>query len=205
MCTPADLAPDGFILGSASPRRRELLLSAGLNFEVQPSHVPEDVHPSEFPESYVRRLAAEKARDVAQRARARGDQRPVLAADTTVVVDGCALGKPSDAAEAQNMLARLSGRTHQVITGVCVIDTEKEQIFAVCTAVQFKQLGAEEIAWYLASQEWRDKAGAYAIQGLAACLVSCISGSYTNVVGLPLCETVAALRRAGVRAYRISG
>jgi septum formation protein len=189
-----------FILASASPRRRELLAGAGLAFDVEPSQVSEETRPGEGPQAYVSRLAQDKARDVAAPARARGDLRPVLAADTTVVVDGTALGKPADAAEARQMLQSLSGRTHQVITGVCVIDgAGQETVEAVTTQVTFKRLTDDELAWYLQSGEWQDKAGAYAIQGHAACLVPAISGSYTNVVGLPLCESVTLLRRAGVQ------
>ncbi len=188
-----------FILASASPRRRELLASAGLAFAVEPSEADEAERPGEPAAAYVRRVAAAKAREVAARARARGDRRPVLAADTTVVVDGAILGKPVDRADAARMLALLSGRSHQVITGTCVIGPDgSEQLAAATTEVRFCALGEETLAWYLDTEEWRDKAGAYAIQGHAACLVESLAGSYSNVVGLPLCEAVAALGRLGV-------
>lgn len=194
-------AAKDFILASASPRRRELLASAGLCFDVQPSRVGEEPWRGEDPEHYVRRLAADKARQVAAEARARGDTRPVLAADTTVVLDGQPLGKPADVAEARWMLEALSDRAHQVITAFCVIGPSgAEELESVATEVRFKRLRPEEVDAYLASLEWQDKAGGYAIQGRAACLVRTITGSYTNVVGLPLCESVEALRRAGVRA-----
>ncbi len=189
-----------FILASASPRRRELLASAGLSFSVEPSQADESPHPGEDAAAYARRVATEKAREVATRARARGDARPVLAADTTVVVDGELLGKPRDQAEARSMLERLSGRPHQVITGTCLIDAGGAELTdAIFTEVRFRALEEEDLARYLASGEWRDKAGAYAIQGHAACLVSSICGSYTNVVGLPLAEVVEALAWIGIR------
>jgi septum formation protein len=186
-----------FILASESPRRRELLAGAGLEFDVEPSHADERPAPGEAPLAYVRRMAAAKAREVAARARARGDRRPVLAADTTVIVDAAILGKPDGADDARRMLRLLSGRAHQVATAFCVVDaagraTPGESV----TEVRFKALGDDELEAYLASEEWRDKAGAYAIQGRAACLVRSVSGSYTNVVGLPLCEAVEALRAA---------
>jgi septum formation protein len=183
------------ILASASPRRRELLASAGVTFVVDPSEVDERPLDTEDAQGYVRRVAIAKARGAAARRRP-GEGRPVLAADTTVVVDGEILGKPQDRAEAERFLARLSGRVHQVITAFWIIAADGREVGEmVVTAVRFKPLRPEELAAYLDTEEWRDKAGAYAVQGHAAHLVAAVEGSYTNVVGLPLCEVVEALRR----------
>jgi septum formation protein len=173
---------------------------AGLAFDVIPASVPEDPKADETPSGYVRRLAAEKAREVARRQQANGDTRPVLAADTTVVLDGETLGKPTGRDQARAMLTRLSGRTHLVITGVCLLDTDGvEHRHEVTTEVEFKELSADEIEAYLDAGEWRDKAGSYGIQGRAGGMVRAVYGSYTNVVGLPLCEAVEALSEVGVR------
>jgi septum formation protein len=183
------------ILASASPRRRELLASAGVSFVVDPAQVDERPLDGEDARSYVRRMATTKARAVASR-RPPGDPRPILAADTTVVVDGEILGKPTDRAEAERFLARLSGRVHQVITAFWLIAGDgRETGEAVTTTVRFKPLRREELTAYLDTGEWRDKAGAYAVQGRAAHIVVAVEGSYTNVVGLPLCEVVDALQR----------
>jgi septum formation protein len=186
------------ILASGSPRRAELLASAELTFTVIPSDASEAHLSGEGAVPYVRRVAAEKARRVADRCWAEGDRRPVLAADTVVVVDGAILGKPADRTEARRMLESLSGREHEVITGYRVlIPGGGEQREEVTTQVRFKRLHPDEIQAYLDTGEWRDKAGAYAVQGHAAALVEAVFGSYTNIVGLPLCQVVEALRRAG--------
>lgn len=170
------------ILASASPRRRELLRFICPNFDVVPSGVDETLDEAPSPEAAAR-LALRKARAVARRA----GHGIVLAADTLVVVDGLALGKPSDAENARAMLRRLSGRRHHVITGVAVIDAGlRERSGAVVSQVFMRELGAAEIEAYVASGEPDDKAGAYAIQGLGGRLVAALLGSYTNVVGLPL-------------------
>ena len=180
------------MLASASPRRAELLRAAGIPFEVAPADVDESVREGETPLAYVRRIAEDKARATSRRF----PGRVILAADTTVVVDGEVLGKPTDAADARRMLSRLSGRAHEVLTGVCVVDpsghirTEVET-----TTVVFAPLHAEEIGWYVASGEPMDKAGAYAIQGLASRFVQRIEGSYTNVVGLPVALVYRMLGR----------
>ncbi|MGE0446421.1 MAG: nucleoside triphosphate pyrophosphatase [Vicinamibacterales bacterium] len=174
------------ILASASPRRAELLRAAGLSFDVVVADVDESIHPGESPETYVRRVAGAKARAVTQRM----PGRRVLAADTTVVVDGEILAKPADANDAGRMLRRLSGRTHQVLTAVC-LDGRCE---VESTDVEFVELTEDEIAWYVASGEPMDKAGAYAIQGLASRFISRIRGSYSNVVGLPVARVYAMLR-----------
>ena len=166
------------VLASASPRRAELLRAAGIEFDVIVANVNETPNGGEQPVAYVKRLAAEKAAAVTGQA---GGRR-VLAADTVVVVDGQILGKPVDGQEARRMLRLLSGRRHDVLTGVCL----DRRVEVESTAVQFSSLTAAEVDWYVSSGEPMDKAGAYAIQGLASRFVTHISGSYSNVVGLPV-------------------
>lgn len=173
------------ILASASPRRWELLRQAGFDFEVRPSKVEEAVAPGEAPEEFVRRAAHEKARDVSASAL---PESLILGADTAVVADQEILGKPADAEDAARMLRRLSGTTHRVITGVCVVRAP-EGVVALgheTTFVTFRRLEEEEIRSYVASGEAFDKAGAYGIQGLASKFVTRIEGCYFNVVGLPV-------------------
>lgn len=179
------------VLASASPRRAELLESAGVRFDVVPGHIDETPLPGEEPVPHVLRLAREKAAEVA----AREDGRLFIGADTIVLCDGEIMGKPRDDWDAARMLKKLSGRGHQVITGFAVLDREGGRSInrAVTTNVFFKPLTAEEIDAYVATGCPLDKAGAYAIQGGAAYMVERIEGSYTNVVGLPLCEVVASL------------
>ncbi len=183
------------ILASASPRRQELLASAGIAFEVIPSAADEGTREGESPEEYVRRLANDKAADVAGKYL----HRWVLAADTIVVIDGSILGKPKDSPEAREMLERLSDREHRVITGYCILRSSSgiRREGRIITRVRFKRLSAEEVRWYLDTGEPFDKAGAYAIQGQAAFMVKEICGSYTNVVGLPLCEVIEDLEELG--------
>jgi len=185
------------VLASASPRRRELLSSLGYRFEVVVSQAHEEVLPGEQPSPHVIRLSEEKALEVAGRAI---PGRWFLGSDTVVVCAGKILGKPRDAAEASAMLTTLSGRTHQVYSGYAVYDRSNRQMRsgAVVTEVEFRTLTKAEIEGYIASGEPFDKAGAYAIQGLAAAMVRRIAGSYSNVVGLPLCEVVEALTAAGL-------
>ena len=178
------------LLASASPRRADLLRAAGIDFDVRPADVDESVYPGEAPDSYVRRVAEDKARA----ARALAPDRVVLAADTTVVVDGAILAKPVDEADARRMLRLLAGRRHDVLTGVCVAARSVESGLAV-TQVEFAPMSDAEIAWYVASGEPADKAGAYAIQGLASRFVTRIDGSYSNVVGLPVALVYDLLRR----------
>jgi septum formation protein len=184
------------ILASASPRRADLLREAGIDAEVQPADVNEDVEPGEAPEEYVRRVAEAKGRVISQAS----PGRHVVAADTAVVVDGHILGKPSSPDEASRMLQMLSGRTHLVISGVCLmkdgqpaVDTEIE-----VTAVEFAEMSPAEIAWYVASGESMDKAGGYGIQGLASRFVTRIDGSYSNVVGLPMAVVYRMCTKAGL-------
>jgi septum formation protein len=185
--TPAEIqkpqAP--FILASASPRRRELLAQAGFTFEVVPAHVAEVRKPGEDPIHFVTRLAREKAEAVAV-THALTPDTIVLGADTIVVVDEEILGKPRNEADAARMLRQLSGKTHQVITGVCLAKGRERQRAAEVTFVRFNTLSDPEIDAYVATGEPLDKAGAYAIQGRAGRWVPRIHGCYFNVVGLPL-------------------
>jgi septum formation protein len=170
------------LLASASPRRAELLRAAGFEFDVQPSHADESVHDGEAAEAYVRRIAEAKARGV----RSIAGDRVVLAADTTVAVDDHLLGKPADQEDAARMLGLLSGRRHQVWTAVTAARAATLETRVEVTQVEFAPLSDDEIAWYVASGEPSDRAGGYAIQGLASRFVTRIEGSYSNVVGLPI-------------------
>lgn len=194
MNEPANAAPR-LILASASPRRRELLSLFGLDFDIEPAHIDEAVHPDEAPEAYVRRMAGEKALAV----HGRFESHFVLGSDTVVVVDGECLGKPVDDHEARDMLRRLSGREHRVLSAVAVIgpDGASRERLSV-TRVEFAELSAAWIERYVASGEPHDKAGAYGIQGAAGIAVRSLTGSYTGVVGLPLFETGELLREAGL-------
>ena len=180
------------VLASASPRRSELLRNAGISFQVEPAHVPEVPLPQETPLAYAQRLAREKALMVF----ARHPNEVVLGADTVVVVDNHLLEKPSDAHDAARMLRLLSGRLHQVITGVCVVARGFERTEAEITEVSFSPLSDEEIAGYVRTGEPMDKAGAYGIQGIASRWVKGIEGCYFNVVGLPVQRVYRLLRAA---------
>lgn len=170
------------ILASRSPRRAELLTAAGIAFEVLAADIDETPRPSETPAAYVERLAIEKARAVfALRPGAR-----VLGADTTVTIDGEILGKPEDEADARRMLGLLSGRAHDVHTGVAVVSTEGVRSAVETTRVWFERMTDGDISWYVATGEPVDRAGAYAIQGFASRFIPRIEGSYSNVVGLPV-------------------
>lgn len=189
---------DQLILASASPRRRELLQQIGLKFQVIPSRVEEHVLDGETPEEHVVRLSLDKATEVANRKNIAG--RWFIGSDTIVLCDGQILGKPEDEDEAAMMLKKLSGREHRVLSGYAVIDrlTGEQRTEAVSTKVWFRQLTEAEITGYIATGEPADKAGAYAIQGLGICFVARIEGSYTNVVGLPLCKLTLAMKELGV-------
>jgi len=190
------------VLASASPRRREILGQLGVEFRVLVSGIDEDALPGETPDLQVARLAREKAAEVHARLVAEVSRPCVLAADTVVLIDGLLLGKPSDDADAERMLLRLSGRVHRVMTALALCEvggTYRDELVLV-TEVRFREFDRGTAQRYVASGEGRDKAGSYAIQGLGAGLVAEINGSYTNVVGLPAVETLALLARAGVIA-----
>jgi septum formation protein len=186
------------ILASASPRRRALLAQAGLTCEVVVSNVAEVPAPGESPEAYCARNAREKALDVAKSRPMEAAGAVVLAADTIVVSpEGSILEKPQDESHAVAMLTALAGRTHRVLTGVCLVsgnDTRVLGQIVVATQVLFRDIPRAEMDAYVASGEPFDKAGSYGIQGRAAAFVRALQGSYTNVVGLPLCEVVEMLR-----------
>lgn len=169
------------VLASQSPRRRELLERAGVPFVVRIADIDETVQPGEAPQQYVRRLATGKAVTVS-----RAPDECVLAADTTVVLGSDILGKPADAADAARMLGALAGRSHEVITGICLRYGQELFIDAAVTTVHFGPMTAAEIEAYVASGESMDKAGAYGIQGIASRYVTGIEGCYNNVVGLPV-------------------
>ncbi|HTQ78605.1 MAG TPA: Maf family protein [Thermoanaerobaculia bacterium] len=200
---PAALRPT-LVLASASPRRRELLGSLGLTFALRPMDLDETPRPGEAPVEYVRRLAIEKALAAGAAAAAPGSPELVLAADTTVVLDGDILGKPEDPADARRMLGRIAGREHTVHTGVALHAAgavgagEPRTIDTVETSrVRMAPLSAAEIEWYVATGEPLDKAGSYAVQGLGALFVEEVFGNYTNVVGLPLPATHRLFRALG--------
>ncbi len=178
------------VLASSSPRRRELLQQIGVPFRIQVQAVDETPLPEELPGNYVARLALEKARAVA----VLNPGEVVLGSDTTGVLDHQILVKPEDEADARRMLRAMSGRTHQVLTAVALVQDAREVVQVVRTDVTFCTLTAEQIDAYIATGEPADKAGAYGIQGMGAVLVAGIHGSYSNVVGLPLTETAALLR-----------
>lgn len=185
----------GLILASKSPRRRCLLEKAGLKFTVIPSNVDESAAIQSDPETYAKKLAQAKAKDIANR----HPDSWIIGADTVVFIDGSILGKPATRAQARGMLERLSAATHQVHTGYCICRkaTGRSILECVTTDVRFKKLSGMEIDWYIRSGEPFDKAGAYAIQGLGSFLVKGINGSYTNVVGLPVCEVLECLINEG--------
>lgn len=179
------------VLASASPRRADLLRAAGYDFIIRPPAVDESIVPGESACAHVCRLADAKAAAAAAAA-APGDV--VLGADTVVVVDGLILGKPADDAEAAGMLRRISGRSHEVLTGVTLRRDGRTRSAVARTVVHFTHLTEEDLAWYVASGEPRDKAGAYGVQGLASRFVERIEGSYANVVGLPVALVARLLR-----------
>lgn len=188
------------ILASASPRRRELLAQAGLNFTAEAAELNEERLPDEAAASYVQRLAVEKAQAIWARHReldTPDDPLIVLGADTAVVSEGNVLGKPSNAADARRMLHLLSGRTHAVLTGLAALSRKRTISDVEITQVTFNVLNEREIAHYIATGEPLDKAGAYAIQGYAARWIPRIEGCYFNVVGLPIARTIALLAEAG--------
>lgn len=188
------------ILASASPRRMELLKRAGLAFDVIPADIDESALPQEEPSQHVLRLAAGKALRVAS-------DNPdclVIGADTIVFIDGEILGKPASREDARKMVAKLSGRAHEVYTGFCMTNINRAMHVArvVRTTVIFREIPQDEISWYIATPEPYDKAGAYAAQGISASFVQEIRGSCTNVIGLPLCEVIEQLKKIGAIVFR---
>lgn len=181
------------VLASASPRRSELLRQIGIAHEVRPVAIDESWRPGEAPAEYVLRLAEEKARTLWAQLAAVG-RLPVLAADTTVALEGEVFGKPASRAESVAMLTRLSGRTHQVHTAVAVVHEGGALARVVSSSVTMRAISRHEMEWYWDTGEPADKAGGYAVQGRAAIFISHIAGSYSGVMGLPLCETWDLLR-----------
>jgi septum formation protein len=187
------------VLASSSPRRAGLMRAAGFVFDTLAVAVDERVRPGESPDAYVRRLAMEKSSGAMALVTAAGDPVVVLGADTAVVIDGEILGKPRDDPDAEWMLRRLSGRRHEVMTGVSLRRGLVELGTVVTTAVDCRALTDADVTWYVASGEGRDKAGAYAIQGLASRFIPHIEGSYSNVVGLPIACVFELFER--IRAF----
>lgn len=190
--------PASLVLASASPRRRELLTQIGVSFEIIVHDLDESLLPGESPIDYVCRLARAKALAVAQNDIAvKG--RPVLGADTIVVIDDRVLGKPRDEHDAHQMLSLLSGREHEVMSAVCICQGKQSSLKLSRTKVKFKPVSADEISRYWLSGEPQGKAGAYAVQGLGALFIESLNGSYSGVVGLPIYETARLLTAFGIK------
>ncbi len=185
-------------LASVSPRRRELLAQIGVPHTITGAHIDETAHTGETPRDYVLRMARQKALTV----RAGGERLPVLAADTTVVLDDVIYGKPRDREDGIAMLARLSGRTHEVLTAVAIAAERGVTLRLSASSVRFRALTLEECAAYWETGEPHDKAGGYAVQGAAAVFIESLSGSYSGVMGLPLFETAELLRGAGIAYWK---
>ncbi len=182
------------VLASASPRRKELLRNAGIAFEVEPANIPEEPLAGETARPYAERLAREKALSISRKR----PNQAILGADTVVVIDNQILGKPADQADAVRMLRLLSGRTHQVITAICLVVNGEAKVASETTSVVMCDISSAEIQSYVASGEPMDKAGAYAIQGMASRWIPRIEGDYSNVVGLPVARVYRMLQQAGV-------
>lgn len=193
---------DFIYLASASPRRRELLEQIGVSFKVLPANIPEVRANDETVRGFVERMALGKARAVSQVTQG---ERPVLGADTVVVVDAEMLGKPLDRAEGIAMLEKLSGRMHEVFTAVALVDNDAESVETEVSKVWFANLDAQARAAYWDTGEPADKAGAYAVQGIGAVFVERLEGSFSGVMGLPVCMTARILARHGIQVPVISG
>jgi septum formation protein len=193
-----DLRQPVVCLASISPRRRELLTQIGVPHKVLAAHIDETAYPGEIPRDYVMRMARQKALAVLDR----GEALPVLAADTTVVLDEIIYGKPRNRDEGVAMLQRLSDRTHEVMTAVAVAEPRGVALRLNVSSVRFRKLTLEECNAYWETGEPHDKAGGYAVQGAAAVFIESLSGSYSGVMGLPLFETAELLRAAGVTYWR---
>ena len=191
-------------LASGSPRRRELLTQIGVPFQVVSASIDETPLPDECPAAYVERLARAKARAGREHLLGLSVSAPfcVLGADTAVVLDDQILGKPVDEADALSMLMALSGREHEVLTAIAILAAERCETRVVRSRVSFRTIGQQEAAQYWASGEPQDKAGGYAIQGLAAVFVAGLNGSYSGVVGLPVCETAELLGQFGIPCWQ---
>jgi septum formation protein len=183
------------VLASASPRRQELLHNAGIAFKVHPAHIDESARPGESAKDCAERLAREKASAVAKLHRS----DVVLGADTLVVIDDQVLGKPSDSADAARMLRMLSGKKHEVITGICIVARGQCSVASETTTVHMSEVSEKEITDYIATGEPMDKAGAYAIQGIASRWIPRIEGDYSNVVGLPVALVYRMLKEKGLQ------
>ncbi len=186
----------GIILASESPRRKELLERMGLDFTVRVAPIDETMDPFAHPADEVSRVAQLKAKSVYSYC---NDGDIIIGADTIVVCDSLVMGKPRSESEAFSMLRRLSGREHQVMTGLCVLTDHYEETVTVTTTLRMRPLSDEEIRAYIATGEPMDKAGAYGIQGLASMFVVGIDGDYYNVMGLPICTLSMILRKCGVK------
>jgi len=191
---------ESFILASLSPRREELLRSVGLKFKIIPAHVNEEYLDGESPREHVRRLSHNKAMAIAQK----NPGAWVLGADTIVVIDGLILGKPKNKKQAREMLTRLGDREHNVFTGFTLAQgtTKVYKTKVIQSAVLFKKISPEEMEWYINCDEPYDKAGGYAVQGKGAYFIKSIRGSYTNVIGLPLCEVLEELKKLKALTFR---
>jgi len=188
------------ILASASPRRKQLLSSVGLKFKTVPAHVDENYLNGETPNQHARRLAQSKAKIISEKY----PDTWVLGADTIVVIDGQILGKPENKAQAKKMLQKLSGRTHKVHTAFTITRAASSisRTRVIQSAVSFKKISPDEIKWYISSKEPYDKAGGYAAQEKGASFIKSVRGSYTNVIGLPLCEVLEEFKTLGVISFR---
>jgi len=187
------------VLASASPRRAALLREAGWAFEVAPVDLDETLRPGETAQAYVERLAQAKAAAAASK----DPEAVVLGADTTVVVQGQVLGKPLDSADAARMLRLLSGRTHDVLTGICLRKGLRSLVHVESSRVRIAALSDAEIEWYIGTGEPFDKAGGYAVQGLASRFIEAVEGSYSNVVGLPVASVNSLLKQLGCDILKI--
>ena len=186
----------GLILASASPRRSELLSRMGLDFVVRTAACDETLDPFSAPEDEAARLSLMKAQAVRPRC---NEEDVIVAADTIVVCDSLMMGKPRSESDAFSMLQRLSGREHQVMTGLTVLSEKHQETVTVTTGVRMRELSDEEIRAYIATGEPMGKAGAYAVQGLASMFIMGIDGDYYNVMGLPVCTLTTILRKCGIK------
>jgi septum formation protein len=193
-----DLRQPVVCLASVSPRRRELLAQIGVPHKVVGAHIDETARPGEAPRDYVMRMARQKALAVHER----GEILPVLAADTSVVLEDVIYGKPRDRQDGIAMLRSLSGRTHEVLTAVALANAREVSLRLSVSSVRFRSLTVEECSAYWETGEPHDKAGGYAVQGAAAVFIESLDGSYSGVMGLPLFETAELLREAGVPYWR---